>query len=271
MNQVPQGNGHAESMVRWAKDRVRSLLFGAQLPLRLWPMAIETATAQQRAKVLGWTSLLAAPYGSTVHVKKKPFDAKGPRRRELAFETKWSSGKYVGLSSLLHKGHVIYLPPTDASEEKFLHSGHVRSGLRDPGLPDAQLHVSDDPRRRVVGKRGAEHVEMKQVNLDPGQVQEMATTGAQKLLETWDYEDARDMVVDLAHRGFFDEVKFGVFRHGGTVGWLKGFDQYPELSRLLARMVLEAEPTATFTSIWVSHNSMRPLHQDLNNDEWTDN
>ena len=222
------------------------------------------STAQQRAKVLGWTSLLAAPYGSTVHVKKKPFDAKGPRRRELAFETKWSSGKYVGLSSLLHKGHVIYLPPTDASEEKFLHSGHVRSGLRDPGLPDAQLHVSDDPRRRVVGKRGAEHVEMKQVNLDPGQVQEMATTGAQKLLETWDYEDARDMVVDLAHRGFFDEVKFGVFRHGGTVGWLKGFDQYPELSRLLARMVLEAEPTATFTSIWVSHNSMRPLHQDLN-------
>ena len=105
---------------------------------------------------------------------------------------------------------------------------------------------------------------MKQVNLDPGQVQEMATMGAQKLLETWDYEDARDMVVDLAHRGFFDEVKFGVFRHGGTVGWLKGFDQYPELSRLLARMVLEAEPTATFTSIWVSHNSMRPLHQDLN-------
>ena len=55
------------------------------------------------------------------------------------------------------------------------------------------------------------------------------------------------------------------------MGWLKGFDQYPELSRLLARMVLEAEPTATFTSIWVSHNSMRPLHQDLNNDEWTDN
>ena len=55
------------------------------------------------------------------------------------------------------------------------------------------------------------------------------------------------------------------------MGWLKGFDQYPDLSRLLARLVLEVDPTATFTSIWVSHNSMRPLHQDLNNDEWTSN
>ena len=64
---VPQGNGHAGSLVRWVKDRVRSLLYGAK---RLWPTAVEAATAQQRSGVLGWKSLLAAPYGSTVHVRK---------------------------------------------------------------------------------------------------------------------------------------------------------------------------------------------------------
>ena len=177
----------------------------------------------------------------------------------------------MGLSSLLHKGHVIYLPASGDTEEKFLHSGHVRTGLVDPGLPDVHLHVADSPRRRIVDKKPMEVVEMKRVGLEPEEVHEMATMGAKKLLDVWDHDEARSMVVDLAERGFFDEVKFGVFRHGGTVGWLKGFDQYPDLSRLLARLVLEVDPTATFTPIWVSHNSMRPLHQDLNNDVWTNN
>eukprot|EP00439_Symbiodinium_sp_Y106_P067308 s163_g11.t1 len=34
----------------------------------------------------------------------------------------------------------------------------------------------------------------------------MATVGAQRLLEVWDQEDARELVVDLASRGFFDEA-----------------------------------------------------------------
>ena len=268
---VPQGNGHAESTVRWAKDRVRTLLYGAALPVRLWPMALETAAAQQRARVLGWKSMLAAPFGAKVHIRKKPFDAKGPRRRELALESKWSQGHYMGLSSLLQRGHVVYLPSTSSQAETFLHTGHVRPGLVDPGPPAEEWKVDDKPRRRLKAKTSYDRVEMKRVNLTREEQVTMATTTASQMLEVWDHEDARELVVTLAEKGFFDELKFGVFRHGGTVGWMTGLEQYPDLSRLLARLVLEVEPTATFTSIWVSHNSQRPLHQDLNNDEWSYN
>ena len=58
---------------------------------------------------------------------------------------------------------------------------------------------------------------MKRVGLEPEEVREMATVGAQRLLEVWDQEDARELVVDLASRGFFDEVKFGVFRRRGSL------------------------------------------------------
>ena len=92
---IPQGNGQAEGTVRWVKDKARTLLLASGLPTRLWPTAVEAATAQQRAQVLGWKSSLLAPYGATVHMKQKVFDSSGPRRRERAFETRWMKGKYV--------------------------------------------------------------------------------------------------------------------------------------------------------------------------------
>ena len=97
---IPQGNGQAESSVRWVKDMARTLLMGSRLPTRLWPTAVEAATAMQRAKVLNWKSKLVAPYGAVVHVKQKAFDSSGPRRRERAFETKilcgleWNTGQW---------------------------------------------------------------------------------------------------------------------------------------------------------------------------------
>ena len=63
---IPQGNGQAESTVRWVKDMARTLLMGSKLPTRLWPTAIEATTATQRAKVLNWKSKLIAPYGAVV-------------------------------------------------------------------------------------------------------------------------------------------------------------------------------------------------------------
>ena len=52
--------------------------------------------------------------------------------------------------------------------------------------------------------------------------------------------------------GFFDERKFGVYRHGGNVGWMKSLAEYPELGKMMAKVVLESCPEATFTSIMVS-------------------
>ena len=89
---VPQGNGRAESTVRWVKDQARTLMMSARVPTKLWPTAIEAATAIQRSRVLGWKSSLLAPYGATVVVKQKVFDSSGPRRRERAMETRWMKG-----------------------------------------------------------------------------------------------------------------------------------------------------------------------------------
>ena len=38
---APQSNGHAESTVRWLKDRTRTLLRSAGLPVRLWPVRLD--------------------------------------------------------------------------------------------------------------------------------------------------------------------------------------------------------------------------------------
>ena len=93
---VPQGNGQAESTVKWVKDNAKALLFGASLQAKLWPTAVEAATALQRARVLNWKQSLIAPYGSIVYVKKKAFDSSGPRRREQAFESRWETRSIRG-------------------------------------------------------------------------------------------------------------------------------------------------------------------------------
>ena len=266
----PRGNGRAETTVRWIKDRTRTLLQASKLPLRLRPVAAETAAAQQRAKVLGWSSLLAAPFGSVVHIRKKPFDALGPRRREKSLESKWSKGRYVGLSSLLQRGHVVYLPDDEGDTgEKFLHTFHVRSGLIEPPQPDVELIIDPKPRRKVTIKTSPKDIEMRVLTLSREELAEIATNEADKILADWDWEEARALVVKLAMNQSFKDMKFGVYRHGGEVGWMKGFSQYPSLSRLLAKLVVDVEPTATFTSVYVSHNSQRLIHQDLNNDHRT--
>ena len=93
---IPQSNGHAESTVRWVKDRTRTLLKSASLPLRLGPVAAAMAAAEQRAKVLRWKTSLAAPFGSSVYLKKKAFDKYGPLRREMGLGKQMAKGSVCG-------------------------------------------------------------------------------------------------------------------------------------------------------------------------------
>ena len=93
---VPQSNGHAESSVRWLKDRTRTLLRASGLPVRLWPVAAMMAASEQRAQVLNWKSLLVAPFGAPVHLKKKAFDKAGPLRREQRPREQVASGEVCG-------------------------------------------------------------------------------------------------------------------------------------------------------------------------------
>eukprot|EP00439_Symbiodinium_sp_Y106_P026580 s3624_g3.t1 len=270
---VPQSNGHAESTVRWLKDRTRTFLRAAGLPTRLWPVAAAMAAAEQRAKVLNWKSSLVAPFGAPVHIKKKAFDKAGPLRREHGLESKWLVGKYVGLSTIVHKGHLVYVEASEEEKEKFLHTLHVRPDLVDPGVPTDAMVVDSPPRpkRRIGEKRPVEDVEMKAVTKSSLEWKEYATNKSADLLDSWDQEEAFRVVEQLARTGFFESKKFGVYRHGGTVGWLSGLVEFPELSKVLARIVLEINPVAAFTSVMVSYNAPRAMHKDFNNDYQTQN
>ncbi|CAE7305023.1 unnamed protein product [Symbiodinium microadriaticum] len=151
------------------------------------------------------------------------------------------------------------------------HSLYVPSELEEDDRPEDQEEDVHKGRRRVVGKLPVERVDMKVVSVDksttPAKVEEQATS----LLEVWTIEEAYQFVDELAEADFFTERKFGVYRHGGAVGWLTGFAEFPQVSRALAKMVTEIVPEATFTSIWVSRNIQRLMHTDQNNDENTFN
>ncbi|CAE7947469.1 unnamed protein product [Symbiodinium sp. KB8] len=269
---IPQGNGRAENTVRWLKDRIRTLLVGAKLPTRLWPVAAAAAAAQQRARVLNWRTCLAAPFGATVYLKRKAFDRDGPQRREHALESKWTKGVYVGLSTILRHGHLVYIPAEGDEREKFLHTAHVRANLMDPGEPEEVLYEEvPRPRRRLSTKTDPEGIELRSIGLSKNEATRMATDRSEQLLKTWSLEQACSLIKELGRSSFFDDKKFGVYRHGGTVGWMMGIREYPSLSKVLARVVTEICPEAVFTSVLVSCNTPKTMHKDLNNDVCTQN
>ena len=270
---VPQSNGHAESTVRWVKDRTRTLLQAAKLPVKLWPVAASMAAAEQRAKVLNWRTKLAAPFGAKVHLRKKAFDKYGPLRREQGLDSKWLVGRYVGLSTIVHNGHVVYVPEEGEEKERFLHTLHVRPDLIDPGVPTTEFHVENapKPKRKVVTKTDPQHVEMRVVGKVGDDLSELATTKAGDLLSRWSTVEAVSVINALAERGFFQSQKFGVYRHGGTVGWLNGLTEYREVAQVLVKLMLEAMPEAAFTSVMISHNGQKGMHKDFNNDYKTSN
>ena len=264
---IPQGNGHAESTVRWGKDRIRTLLGSTSLPIRLWPTAATAAAAEQRARVLRWKSILAAPYGATVHLRKKGFDKAGPLQREHGLESKWMVGKNVGLSTILHHGHLVYVPGGKDDAEKFYHTMHVRPNLVDPGGPETEMRADmvPKPRRRMSAKTDQGAVEMRKIARSPEEVQSRATTGAEEALASWDKDKALELVEELAKAGFYEKKKFGVYQHGGMVGAMDGMVQYPALTKVLVRLVVERIPEAAFTSVLVSCNALTAMHRDLNN------
>ncbi|OLP78822.1 hypothetical protein AK812_SmicGene40961 [Symbiodinium microadriaticum] len=178
-----------------------------------------------------------------------------------------------GLSTIVHNGHVVYVPEDGEEKEKFLHTLHVRPDLVDPGAPTTEFRVEDAPRpkRKLATKTNPQDVEMRAVGKVGSDIKELATTKAGELITSWSTEEALRLVNDLAELGFFQSKKFGVYRHGGTVGWLNGLVEYKEVAQILVRLMLDAMPEAAFTSVMVSHNNQRGMHKDFNNDYKTSN
>ncbi|CAE7035334.1 unnamed protein product [Symbiodinium sp. CCMP2592] len=170
-------------------------------------------------------------------------------------------------------GHVVSVPSAEAKKGHFLHTFHIKARLYDPGPPLDELEVPEPPKpkRKLPVKTPSEQVEMRAMSLSQEEVELYAITKAQLIMEDWDPEQARNLIGELAEAEFFEEKKFGVYRHGGSVGWMKGLPDYPDLGRLMAKLVLHHCPEATFTSIMVSTNFDRGYHKDTNNDSLTCN
>ena len=267
---APQSNGKAEATVNWVKGRTRTLLAAAGLEQHLWPTAAETAAAEQRSRVLGFKSILAAPYGARVHVRKRPFTAKGPRRKGDSLDSKWVSGWYVGLSGLLDHGHLVYVPPGEGEAGGFLHTLHVRAGLVDPGPPQEELEVEEEPRvRRRIREKGPPATPG--LNAIGEVRREDVCEEAREILMNWSFDRALNFLEELTEEEEFRDFRCGAYRHGGVVGITKMTNQIPEVVQVATRVIREAEPSATFIALSIRRDVGRVMHRDSANDFQTYN
>ncbi|CAE7453194.1 TY5A [Symbiodinium sp. CCMP2592] len=255
-----QTNGSAEATVRWAKQRVRALLLSAKLPQKLWPMALTTAATMQRADVLGFEPLLAAPFGAKVMVKKRQLE--GPKLDDLA--PKWLQGTYVGRSESLRRGHLVYV--SDEDGEKFVHTLHVRSALHDPG-PVEEEFVAEEPTGPSVRVRGKSSGSgdvvgvAKAIVLDEAEYQARAET----VLQVWSQEEAEVIVKQMASSLPPSECVYGMFRYGGKTGVTKATIERPWFAKLLLKLLLDKAPDAEFAALFVSVRNDKEVHIDRNN------
>ncbi|OLQ02545.1 Transposon Ty2-OR2 Gag-Pol polyprotein [Symbiodinium microadriaticum] len=192
---VHQTNGAAEATVRWIKQRARTLMLAAGVPQHLWPTAVSAAATMQRSDVLGFEPLLAAPYGAKVMVRKRQLE--GPKPDDLA--PKWIQGTYVGRSESLSKGHLVFVKDDDG--ERFIHTLHVRAGLREPEQLADELEVDEPsaPSRRVRGKSGGSGdivAISKAIIFD----EEQYKARAESLLTIWSQEEAEALIKEVCRQ-----------------------------------------------------------------------
>ena len=266
---TPQTNGVAEAGVKWVKQRIRALLIGSGLPLRLWPSAADTSCVLQRAALTGMESKLAAPFGSTVHVRKRPYTGAGTTAKPDSLRSQWIKGRYLGLSSTLNSGHVIYIPPEDGQPESFIHTFHVRC-LTDPGFLEEEFreHHPEPPLRRIRGKQHpAPEISSAQVISSASDPIKDLQSEVEDVLVHWNQDRALELL-DRASRVLdMTDFKVGAYRHGGVTGLLKATEKYPWLTRLMVRCFTELDDDITFTAVYMSVDTERDVHVDRNNQD----
>ncbi|CAE7421078.1 Eef1g [Symbiodinium sp. CCMP2592] len=260
-----QQNGAVENAVKYVKQRARTLLIGAKLPQKLWPQAVAMATASQRATVLGMETKLVAPFGTKVLVRRREYGGSAEPGKPDDLSPRWIEGSYVGLSDTLRRGHVVYVSNEDG--EKFIHTVHVRAHVVDPGLPEGEVEADlpGPPSKRVLEKaRGSGDV-VSISKSNPVFGDENLKNEINRVLEHWDEEEAHNLAVQVALSLGEGDRKFGVFRHGGSVGLTKVTYDKPWGAELLVRLMRERSPEAEFSALYVSVNTTKEVHIDVNN------
>ena len=147
-----QQNGMVENAVRYVKQRARTLLFGAKLPQRLWPQAVNMAATLQRASVLGMETRLAAPFGAKVLVRKREYGGAAESGKPDDLAPRWLEGHYLGLSETLRRGHLVYIAGDEG--DKFIHTVNVRARTEEPppAEPELEADPPSPPSRRLRAK-----------------------------------------------------------------------------------------------------------------------
>ena len=284
---VPQQNGSAENTVRWLKARARTLLTSGEVDSSLWPCAIMTAAAQQRAQQLGMKSKLAIHFGGKCSVKRKFFSKKGD------LEDRWVEGKYMGLSPSVNDGHIVLR--SDGVGNGFVQTLHVRTRLVSPDPPPLQF-VGDSleeehsaPPRRVRGKRSSgerpDHVvaplpppaeaphpegfvplfEEESARVARLSLQDLEVFAKELIEEDWDLDGALWVLAEVCRAAPELQHKAGLYRHGGRVGVLGSTADKPWLTELMIRVLSSVAPTAEYTSLWLSNSTAQPVHTDHHN------
>ena len=235
---VPETNGAAERTVRWVKQRARVLLHGARLPPDLWPYAASTAAVQQRARALGFEAQLAAPFGSRVHVRQKAYDEKGTVLRPDNLRVQWLEGRYLGLSDVLSRGHLIYV---EGEKSMFFHTLHVRPHLVDPGPPEEEFAVDLVP-RRIRRKRPPDAV-----------MAELALGLSTKGDASSDFSRAASLLLEACGRLREDQPRYrGVLATKKEI-WVQGLEEDERwLTQLMVAMMAQAFPDGKFATIGFS-------------------
>ena len=260
-----QQNGIVENAVKFVKQRTRTVLLGAKLPQRVWPQAASAAAAIQRAAALGMETRLAAPFGARVLIRKREYGGVAEPGKPDDLAPRWIEGHYLGLSETLRRGHIVYVNNDDG--EKFVHTVHVRAGLVDPGgvAGDYEADPPEPPLRRLREKAKGSGDVVSVSKVGPVASDDELKKQAKQLSEAWSQEEADELIVRIALSLGPNDKKFGVFRHGGSVGLTRVTYEKPWAAELLGRAFLERVPEVEFSAIYVSVNANKEVHADYNN------
>ena len=221
-------------------NNVLEFFYGARLPPDLWPYVAATAAVQQRAKALGFEARLAAPFGSRVHERQEAYDERGTVLRPDTLRVQWLEGRYLALSDVLPRRHLIYV---EAEKPMFFHTLHVRPHLVDPGPPEEELTVDLVP-RRIRGKRPADAVV---AELTVG----CSTNGDVPL----EFSRAASLLMEACGRLREDQPRYRGVLATEKDTWVQGLEEDEQwLTQLTVATMAQAFPNGKFATVGFSHD-----------------
>ena len=242
-----RGNGLAERSVGWVKERIRTLLKGASLPIHWWPIAARWAVHKHNVQVFG--KPLPPAFGQKVlHRVKRPADG----AKQLM--ERWVEALYGAPHRSVQGGHILITPAGG-----LVASRGFKSEILDPNeIGDLELPIlreeegallmpSDMPedsnsKPEVPGHRLRMKSKVRFIEFDEDSV-DVEEWAGRFLLEDDCSDRALRKVVQLLgscekpsgdRRGdLHEKFVFGAFCHGGQRGVTSIAKRRPQVTRFL--------------------------------------